>query len=409
MDTSPISAKIPWVVVETLDPAVEPAVVSVGGDPRPFTPLDRSVDRVLAKQSIPATYNRMVRRKIHQAIAEVRRTRCSVDKPIVIANVRYQLIALSVPGPDNNVHGVQFWFGPEGSSPECPEPRPAAGVVWNLDKQVLCQPIESPRLSGVPDDEYFPEISLAGTFDRASQLDNLDEVLRLLYNPEPGDRLQFQPTVPHMSGVLMRWQVTIRARDDEQCKGAWWIWEDITSPQHPPRRPTLEQIGYRAIHRQAGTYAAVVMVAYPATIPYWLTEPAPWIRWTFLHRPSDVFHPDDRAALNMLNAELEVGKSAEITVRTLTPNGNYARTRMLLSPYPGYLGKGMMIGQFLRAEDDRPHIPFHPVIAPPNEIGHDDQMRKHRARWPTVSPRVERHWAQARQPQTPDVEPGTAG
>ncbi|KZM75472.1 hypothetical protein AWN90_19010 [Nocardia terpenica] len=396
-------------MVETLDPAIEPAVVSVGGDPRPFTPLDRSVDRLLKNQAIPASYSKMVKRKVRHAIDEVRRTGTefdSSDKPVRIGHVHYRLVALPVPGPNMGVHAVQFWFGPESMPRSHPEPRRAAGVVWDLGKQVICQPIESQRLSGVPDDEYFPEVSLAGIFDRASQFDGHDQVLKLVYNPRPGDRLQWQVTVPHMNGTLMLWQVTIRARDDEECKGAWWMWEDITSPKHPPSHPTLESIGYRAIHRQAGTYAAVVMIAYPATISYWLTEPAPWIRWTFLKKPADVFHPEDRAKLNMLNAELEVGSSAEVTVRTLTADGGYALTRMLLSPYPGYIGKGMMIGQFLQADDERSHIPFHPVAVQPGEVGYDEQMRRHLARWPAVSPTVGQHWSQTQQPPDSDTQSG---
>ncbi|MBF6333219.1 GAF domain-containing protein [Nocardia transvalensis] len=399
--------KIPWVMVETLDPAIDPAVVSVGGDPRPFTPLDRVIERLLKNQSIPASYNKMVRRKVRHAIEEVRqngREFDSGDNPVSIGSVHYRLVALPVPGPNGGVHAVQFWFGPETSPRHHPKERRAAGVVWDLDKQVIAQPIESQRLSGVPDDEYFPEVSLAGIFDRASQFDQHDEVIRLLYNPEPGDRLQFEVTVPHMAGTLMQWQVTIRARDDDQCRGAWWMWEDITSPLHPPRHPTLEQIGYRAIHRQAGTHAAVVMIAYPATICYWLTEAAPWIRWTFLKKPADVFHPEDRAALNMLNAELEIGKSAEVVVRTLSPDGDYVRTRLLLSPYPGYIGKGMMIGQFLRDDDDRSHIPLYPTIVSPQDIGHDEQMRRHSSRWPAVAPTPGQHWSQAVLPEIIETE-----
>jgi hypothetical protein len=388
---------VPWIMVETLAPDIQ-TVVSVGGEPRDFAPLDRSVKRLTEYlKSIPDSHNPMVQRKVRHAVDTARRTGNPFEQTLTIAAAQYLLLALPVPGPNRQVHAVQFWLGPHTGIKRHPSPRRAAGVVWDLPRQVICQPIDSARLSGVPDDEYVPEVSIAEIFDRASQFDRHQQVLDLIYNPAPGDKTQFEVTVPHMEGILMRWQVSIRARDDDQCKGAWWMWEDITSDQHPPRYPTLEQVGYRAVHRNAGTHVAVVMVAY-STIPYWLTDPAPWIRWNYLSKPTDVFHPDDRRRLWELAAQLEPGQDAEVVVHTLTYEGDYAPTRILLSPYPGYTtGRRLMIGQFMPADADQPRVPLEPPADISfQQVGHDEQMQRRLARYASVPANPGEHWSQTR-------------
>jgi len=270
---------------------------------------------------------------------------------------------------------VRLWIGPE--SAVVPPLPTATGAIWDLDDQIIAQPHDITRFSGVVADEYSPRMSIAEFFQRVSGFDRHAELLDLLYQPEPGCKLQFDVAMRHSAARATRWRITIRARDDNRTRGAWWLIEDATAEDEPSTWPTLESVGLREAHRRAGNHLAVVQLSH-ATIAHWLTDPAPWVRWDYLSQPVDVFHPDDRVRLVEVSERLRRGETAVLNVRTLNYGGGYTLTSLLLYPYPGFSNHELSIAQLVSATGEGPGEPerahFESSLSG-HPVGDDDQLR----------------------------------
>ncbi|MFE5455973.1 GAF domain-containing protein [Nocardia sp. NPDC056564] len=363
--------------VETLTPDAM-SIASVGGEPRDFVGLHRTLQRLLTKT--PALYDGLSTLRIIDAIALSREQAREADLSIPTASGPHRLLIRPVLGPAGDVHAVRLWFGTEAE--QVPPLRPAVGAIWDLGTQTIQQPSGITSLPGLSVEEYVPRTSIAELFHRMSAFDRHVEVLDLLYDPKPGGKLQFPVTIIPTSGRPGRWRITIRARDDLRTKGAWMLIEDITSDETPSEWPTLERTGLREAHRRAGIHLAVVHLD-RVSISHWLTDPAPWIRWDYLFEPVDVFYPDDRDRLRELGGRLRSGDMAGVTIRTLDYSGRYLPTSLLVYPYPGYATTELALAQTVHitngvtpydprrypAESGRRHSP----------IGYDDQLHHDRA------------------------------
>ncbi|WP_210741868.1 GAF domain-containing protein [Nocardia veterana] len=365
---------IAWITIETLT-SEWMSVASVGDSPREFGAWQRVLQRHLAK--MPAVYDGLNTAGIADAINLARSRAEDVEIRIGTRAGPHRLLVKPVFGPAGDVHAIRLWIGP--ASAHVPPLRPAIGVIWDLASQTLQQPGGVSDLSGVTPEEYVPRLSIAELFNRMSGFNRHAEVLDLLYSPVPGARMQFESTVRFEGQRPARWRLTIRARADERTTGAWLLIEDVSSDDQPAAGPTLEQVGLREAHRRAGTHLAIVQLEY-ASISHWLTDPAPWVRWDYLFRPVDVFHPDDRERLVRLDERLRAGDTVGMTVRALNYGGGYTPTSLLIYPYPGYSTRQLAIAQLVRAVDDVPVV--EPVcaggISVPRRtpIGYDDQLQR---------------------------------
>ncbi|WP_228002928.1 GAF domain-containing protein [Nocardia australiensis] len=376
-------AVIPWVTIETLTPDVM-SVASVGDTPRDFAGWQRVLQRVLSKT--PALYDSLTTATLTEVIQSARDQAEEVDLAISTSVGQHRLLLRPVLGPAGDVHAVRLWLGPADAA--VPEPSPAVGVIWELGSQTIEQPTGITRLAGSSAEQYVPRMSIAELFHRVSTFDRHAEVLDLLYSPQAGEKLQFDTTLAHGPAGSGRWRVTMRARDDDRTRGAWWLIEDITSEAVPSAWPTLERIGLREAHRRAGTHLAVIQLEH-TSISHWLTDPAPWVRWDYLFRPVDVFHADDRARLRELSGRLQTGDSVGVTVRALDYGGGYTPTSLLLYPYPGYSSRPLAIAQLVRVGIDVPMLEPREIVEPRRPsapIGYDDQLR---------------HWLAGRMKRTP--------
>lgn len=362
---------IPWVTVETLAPEGF-SVASVGDAAREFADWRRVLQRQLART--PALYDGLTTGDITEALRTAIEGAIDLDRTFATRSGPHRLMVRPVFGPAGEVHAVRWWAGPaDGPVPPLPA---AAGAIWDLDSQTLAQPSGITTLSGTAPEEYVPRMSIAEFFHRISAFDRHAEVLDLLYCPESGEKMQFEVTVLRAAGRATRWRISVRARNDEHTRGAWWLIEDITSESNPAIWPTLESVGLREAHRRAGNHLAVVQLGY-TSISHWLTDPAPWLRWDYLFRPVDVFHPDDRIRLVELGARVRGGESAGVTVRALNYSGGYTPTSLLLYPYPGFSNRELAIAQMVRVADDIPVMEPDPagLGTPEGPIGYDDQLR----------------------------------
>ncbi|MCU1648183.1 MAG: hypothetical protein JWN03_8458 [Nocardia sp.] len=366
-------AVIPWVTIETLSPAAL-SVVSVGQIAREFAPWQRVLQRQLSRTR--ALYDSLTTVGIAEAVERARDLAEGHDLPVDTGAGPHILRMRPVFGPTGDVHAIRLWAGPVAAA--VPALTPAIGVIWDLATQTIQLPGGITALTGASAEEYVPRISIAELFHQVSVFDRHAEVLDLLYDPKPGEALQFEATVTDGLRRARHWRFSIRARDDERTRGAWWLIEDITSDQVVDRWPTLERVGLREAHRRAGTHLAVVQLDH-ATISHWLTDPAPWIRWDYLYRPVDVFHAEDRARLLEIGERLRAGDTVGVTVRVLNYAGGYTPTSLLLYPYPGYSSRHLAIAQLVRVADDVPMLEPMPnalehwnMSAP---IGYDDQLR----------------------------------
>ncbi|SUA72780.1 Uncharacterised protein [Nocardia otitidiscaviarum] len=365
---------IPWVTVETLTPDTM-SVATVGGEQRAFASVRRVLQRVLTRT--PAVYDSITTRGIIDVVQAARRQAEQADLEVPTAAGQHLVRARPVLGPTGGVHAVQLWIGPAAA---VTPPPPAVGAVWDLDSQTVHQPPAMTALRGVSADEHVPTMSVAELFHRAAAFDRHGEVLDLLYDPGPEDKLQFDvdigPLAGRSAGPLGRWRVAARPRD----RGAWLLIEDIREQSTQPAWPTLEQVGLREAHRRAGTHLAVVQLEH-TSISHWLTDPAPWVRWEYLYRPVDVFHPDDRDRLAAVRDNILAGESAEVIVCTLGYSGNYLPTRLRLYPYPGYSRSQLVIGE-LRLADDHCESPSSRAgpCRIPEPLGYDEQLRRHLSR-----------------------------
>ena len=363
-------AVIHWVTVETLA-ADGMSVASVGSQPREFASWQRLLQRQLAK--MPALYDNLSTARLTEIVQTARAHAEDVDLRVPTGAGPHDLRVRPVFGPAGDVHALRVWLGPTGS--RVPPAYPAVGAIWDLESQLVQLPSGITRLWGVCAEEYVPATSIAELFHRVSGFDRHAEVLDLLYGPEPGDKLQFDVAVTDGPGRTGQWRITIRARNDARTRGAWLLFEDITAESSPPVWPTLERVGLREAHRRAGTHLAVVQLEH-TSISHWLTDPAPWIRWDYLFRPTDVFHPDDHADLIAIGEKVRAGETAELTVRALNYAGGYTPTSMLLYSYPGFSGRQLAIAQLVRAAGQLPMLDVYRNAAQSNtSIGYDDQLR----------------------------------
>ncbi|NKY54006.1 GAF domain-containing protein [Nocardia vermiculata] len=364
---------IGWTTIETLSPETM-SVASVGDAPRGFAGWQRVLQRQLAK--MPAIYDGLSTARIAEAMMSARDHAQDVDLRIATRSGPHRMLIKPVFGPGGDVHAIRIWLGPAAA--EVPPMRPAVGAIWDLGTQTFQQPGGMARLSGMSAEEYAPGTSVAELFHRMSGFDRHAEMLDLLYDPSGGGKLQFDTTIRSDGERPGRWRISIRARDDARSRGAWLLIEEIDTEHTPASWSTLEQVGLREAHRRAGTHLAVLQLEY-MSISHWLTDPAPWMRWDYLFRPTDVFHPDDRSRLPELEARLRAGDSAGVTIRALNYGGGYTPTSLLLYPYPGYSARQLAIAQLVRVADDLPVM--EPHRQPPGlvdrggPIGYDDQLR----------------------------------
>ncbi|MGW4247306.1 GAF domain-containing protein [Nocardia sp. NPDC004722] len=310
------------------------------------------------------------------AIWVVRERATAIHQTVPTRSGPHTLRIEPILGPAGDTHAVKLWLGP--SSARVPASGNAVGAIWDLESQTLALPSGVTQLAGVAAEEYAPRMSVAELFHRISAFDRHGELLDLLYDPQLGKRVQFEATVGGGGERAGRWRVTVRARHDERGRGAWWLIEDVTSDHIAIRGAALESVGLREAHRRAGTRLAVVQLE-RASIAHWLTDPAPWIRWDYLFRPCDVFHPDDRAKLMELHDRVQAGFTASVTVRTLNYGGGYSQTSLLVYPYPGYSTQPLAIVEFMSADSEIPQLD---AIFRPGEqassgtpIGYDEQLR----------------------------------
>ncbi|MFB8281088.1 GAF domain-containing protein [Nocardia colli] len=330
---------IPWATIETLTPGVM-SIATVGTSPRDFADCRRVLQRLLAKT--PALYDGVTTLGIADIVHSVRERAEDVEFEIGTGSGRHELLARPVFGPAGDVHAVRLWVGSLAETVS--SPGGAVGVIWDLATQTLQLPSGIASLTGFSAEEYVPTMSIAELFQRMPTFDRHAEVLDLLYDARPGDKLQCDVTVSQGAGRPGRWRISMRARDDIRTRGAWLLIEDVTSDDAPLSWMTLERAGLREAFRRQGTHLAVVQVEH-TSISHWLTEPAPWIRWSYLFRPVEVFHPDDRDRLTATRERLSSGESAEVIVRTLDHRGGYGRTSVSLFPYPGYANQHLAIAR----------------------------------------------------------------
>ncbi|MEC3920670.1 GAF domain-containing protein [Nocardia sp. CDC160] len=375
---------IPWVTFETLSPG-QISVVSVGEIARDFTAWQRVLQRQLSRTR--ALYDSLTTADIVAAIERARDCAEGDDLLVDTGTGPHILRVRPVFGPTGGVHAIRLWVGPAAAA--VPVLRPAIGAIWDLETQTIQLPGGVTALTGAAVEEYVPRISIAELFHQVSVFDRHAEVLDLLYDPTSGDSLQFEATVTDGSRGARRWRFSVRARADENTRGAWLLIEDITSDRAVDQWPTLERVGLREAHRRAGTYLAVVQLDY-TSISHWLTDPAPWVRWDYLYRPVDVFHADDRPRLLEIAERLRGGETLGVTVRVLNYAGGYTPTSLLLYPYPGYSRRHLAIAQLIRVGDNVPMLePISDGLdrrKPRAPIGYDDQLRRRLATWAERSP-----------------------
>lgn len=351
-----------WITFETLTPNAM-SVASVGAEPRAFANPQRVLQRLLSK--LPAVQRHLTVQRVLDTIATTRRRGVDDDRVVLTAEAAYTLATRAVLGPGGVVHAVRLWIGP--SAGLC-EPSPAFGAVWDLRSQTIQQPppMVAP-LPGLAPEDYKARMTLAELFHLASAFDRQDEVLDLLYHPAPGRRLQFDLAATHPSGSILHWRNTIRLPDDVRSGIAHWLVEAVT-PTTPPRPvPDIGQRGVRDALRRAGIHLAVIQTAY-ASIGYWLSDPAPWIRWGGLSDGSEVFHPRDRVMVAGTVRRLSAQTSTDLAVRTLNHGGGYGLTRLRLYPCAPGGDPELAIGELSRDADsavepgENPSASVHAVV-----------------------------------------------
>lgn len=345
MHTTP-SAPTAWKMVETLDPALEPTVVSSGDGRKDFVVLKRVVERTINSAKLAAYVTPDC---ICARIAETRDRGEPITERLGHGRSNYVLRTLPVFGPHQRVHGVQYWFGSLDEEP--PEPRRAAGVVWDLPSRIVHLTVECTRMAGLPDSKFVPDLPLAMFWHNANSFHHHEDVYNLLYNPRERARLRTDGTVRNlMQRRDMFWQATIRARSDDETVGAWGLLEDLTSSTFRPPKVTLEQTAFREYLRAEATYLGVIHVP-DGSVIRWLTDPPPWIDCT--GAPDQVFLAEDRARLAKAIAP------DEGVVRALNHDKGYTPTKIILLPYHGRRQGPFAIGRFLRADSHAEHSGNH--------------------------------------------------
>lgn len=371
---------IPWITAETLAPEAL-SVASLGDAPRAFAGWQRALQRQLTK--MPALYDKLSTARVTEAVLRVRDSAAPLDLDVGTRSGPHLLRARPVLGPAGDVHAVRLWMGPAAAAADSGEPGAAVGAIWDLDSQTLAVPGGLTQLTGLSAEEYVPRMSIAELFQRITGFDRHGEVLDLLYAPGQSAPMQFDAAVADGVGRRGQWRFTLRGRDDNRGRGAWLLIEDVTSAQVEIRWPTLEYVGLREAHRRAGTCLAVVQLERTG-ISHWLTDPASWIRWDYLFRPGDVFHPEDRDRLTELAERVQAGYTAGAVVRTLDYCGSYTPTSLLLYPYPGFSHRPLAIVEFVRVDDAAQFPRTHAggdidPTQPSHPIGYDEQLRYRRA------------------------------
>jgi hypothetical protein len=334
---------IPWVMIETLAPDTM-SVATVGGEARGFAGPLRVVQRLLARN--PALYDGITTARLIDRLGEVRDQGKHIYQEIQTAAGPHKLVARAVPGPAAAVHAVQFWIGPAAAV--IPPPRRAIGATWDIESQIVRQPLAMAQLFGPMSDDIPAAYSLAELFHRATMFDRHGELISLLYDPKPGGRLQFDIALRHRANMTRRWRVAVRGGSGV----ARWLWEDVSAETPALTHRALEHIALREAHRRTGTCLAVVHLA-GASICDWLTDPAEWIKWDGLTSAVEVFHPEDRRRLRALAEGMTGGAGIDITVGTLDRDSGYRPTRMLIYPYPDQANPHLAVVEFVRPEPAR--------------------------------------------------------
>ncbi|MFC6009675.1 GAF domain-containing protein [Nocardia lasii] len=294
-----------WQLVETLGGPESWSMLTAGTTPREW-----------------ASYQRAIPARLRTLVAAAHQTRAPVEQALPKSRNPWSQLrfrASPVVWPDADTHAVKVWVGPDDPADEL------SVSPFLIDART--RTVSSRSADGGP-----VEYSGVEWFQRIERFDHALEFVAALHRSEPDSRWSGVATA--RTGPR---SVLLAARNGTAEQRFAWrgVAVDVTDSVAPQPKSfeatTLDLVR----ESQPGLYLVILDTA-QGRLVRWITEPMPGLRWRGTDERT-LPHPDDRAALAALRAEMLTGAArAELPgLRLATECGGWLTVDVEVSPLPG--------------------------------------------------------------------------
>ncbi|WP_378735982.1 GAF domain-containing protein [Nocardia brasiliensis] len=295
---------------------------------------ERSLIRAIRPNSLAAAAN--------SAIAQVLSSNRPASRDLWVRGGDREILAIPVPGPDDETLAVQLWAGPR-RRPGRDEPPPIDAFVWDGGEWTL--------MSGGRGGAVLPArhrlLHGAWFLSRIIECEERDQLMTAVLDPNPdtvweGPMRVLTPDDAHTTRIFG----TFRYHARNRLRALLLQIEEDRKPGIV--LPTYHNDAAAAL--LGGTTALMDLLT--MQILEWLTPPLPEIAWrhhpqshdtdptdrrsTFNLTNTHLVHPDDRASNRQTYLDLAEGRieTAERTFRLLTVSGGWQAVQISWVPIP---------------------------------------------------------------------------
>ncbi|MEV5649078.1 GAF domain-containing protein [Nocardia sp. NPDC052254] len=301
-----------WLLIETLDVPATWSVLAVDTTPRRWKSLARTVPaRLMPILTAAAVSGEIVERQLPKSRH---------------AWSGHHARAVPLPGPDDRVHAVQMWVGPDTA----PAPPPVATQL--LDTRTRATEVRS----ATPGPAFHRRRSVwvgAESFEYVERFDDALDLAATVAHGTPGSRWCGELVVRTADGLRTLMMATRNATDDPNL----WrgLLADITDSIAPQAKSFEAATVDTLLSRNPGMYL-VVLDTDRIRVIRWISPPVPGLDWTGGTDERALPHPADRERIIAARHDIRAGASSISLpgVRLAAVGGGWITVDAEVSPLP---------------------------------------------------------------------------
>ncbi len=301
-----------WLLIETLDVPATWSVLAVDTAPRGWKSLARTVPArlmpiLIAAAATGETVERQLPKSRH-------------------AWSGHHAVAVALPGPDDRIHAVQMWVGPDRPPP----PPPVATQL--LDSRTRATEVRSVALGPAFDRRRSVWVG-AESFEYVERFDDALDLAATVARAVPGSRWCGELVVRTPDGLRTLMMATRNSSIDPNL----WrgLLADITDSVVPQAKSFEAATVDTLVSRNPGMHL-VVMDTERVRVIRWISPPVPGLAWSGGTDEREMPHPADRERIATARRDIRAGASSISLpgLRLAAVDGGWITVDAEISPLP---------------------------------------------------------------------------
>ena len=315
-----------WLLIETLDLPDTWSVLAVDTAPRRWKSLARTVPaRLMPILTAAAATGETVERQLPKSR---------------YAWSGHHACAIALPGPDDRIHGVQMWVGPDRP----PTPPPVATHV--IDARTRATEVRPAGLGPAFDRRRIVWVG-AESFEHVERFDEALDLAAIVARGVPGSRWCGELYVRTPEGL----RTLLMATRNSDAEPHLWrgLLADITDSVAPQAKSFEAAMVDTLVSRNPGMYLAVLDTE-RVRVVRWISPPVPDLDWTGGTDERELPHPADRERIISARRAIRAGAPSVSLpgLRLAAGDGGWLTVDAEVSPLP-YGPDGTEIPHFVLA------------------------------------------------------------